>query len=551
MIRSRSFSIYLLKDGWNETNALRDDHKLSPEVQADSLPRGASLFVMDTPPRAPWWRGYFGVRAQLNQTFKGAIVFLPVEGRVFALSFGHVRHNLKEGGYEYDFGLRVTLNCVDPDRIKNTDVLDPGAARRQRTQVSVDSDLTYFDLDRDSTVLRSLTGKVAPEYADVIGHVTGAMSLRFSSRVRSDELPKLCATLLGIYRRDDYKTTFPGLHSIVPVRDPVVIDALNARALVALKERDPSVALGVPDLIEYRDTSCFRFFGMGGSEVYDDVAIDLYYEYLESRNSSALESMVVEDLKRHQLALTGVDGRQRIKQYSIFRSLVFDTMLDGDESRTYYLSEGHWYAVGGNYVERLDDYLDRFCVEVVLPDYNHRDEEEYNRDVAVGCDAMLCLDRANFAPSGETPMEPCDLYYVADGEAVFAHIKRWRSSGEFSHLVNQGVNAIRLLKGEGGAVGRLKAVIAEKVAGKVRMDWEGPLERGAFRVLFGIVADKDVSLGSKNLPLFSRISLRRGIQELRPMGVSVGFGFIRDASPQVIGRKVPRKSNKVARRHGV
>ena len=78
---------------------------------------------------------------------------------------------------------------------------------------------------------------------------------------------------------------------------------------------------------------------------------------------------------------------------------------------------------------------------------NTVDEGEYNRDVAARSDTMLCLDRANFAPSGETPIEPCDLYYVADGEAVFGHIKRWRSSGEFSHLINQGVNAIRLFEG--------------------------------------------------------------------------------------------------------
>ena len=212
--------MYLLKHGRDETNALRDDHQLSLEVPAANLPPGASLFVMDTPPQAPWWREYFGVRAELNQSFKGALVFLPIEGRIFALAFGHVRHNLREGSYEYDFGLRVTLNCVDPERIKNTDVLDPGAARRQRTQVSVDSDLTYFDIDRDSTVLRSLTGKVAPEYAGLIGNVTGAKSLRFSSRLRSDELPELCATLLEIYKRDDYKATFPGMHSIVTVRDP-------------------------------------------------------------------------------------------------------------------------------------------------------------------------------------------------------------------------------------------------------------------------------------------------------------------------------------------
>jgi uncharacterized protein (TIGR04141 family) len=51
--------------------------------------------------------------------------FLPVDDRCFALSFGHVHHNLKEVSYEYDFGLRVTLNCVDPHELKARTHLNP------------------------------------------------------------------------------------------------------------------------------------------------------------------------------------------------------------------------------------------------------------------------------------------------------------------------------------------------------------------------------------------------------------------------------------------
>src|SRR5690606_34621386 len=127
------------------------------------LPENATLFVLDSAPREPWWKSYFGVTMPLNQVSKGALIFLPVGDRCFALSFGHVAHNLKDTSYEYDFGLRVTLNSLDPTKLKSTDVLDPGAARRQRTQVPVDSDLTYFDFDRDSAILKSLTGKVKDE----------------------------------------------------------------------------------------------------------------------------------------------------------------------------------------------------------------------------------------------------------------------------------------------------------------------------------------------------------------------------------------------------
>src|ERR1700730_8009067 len=141
MSKSRSFSIYLLKRGFDASDALKADHVLDSGVDASELPEGASLFVLDNPPPERWWKGYFGLAKPLTQTSKGALIFLPVGQHCFALSFGHVFHNLKVESYEYDFGLRVTLNSVDPKKLKSTDILEPGAARRQRTQVAMESDL--------------------------------------------------------------------------------------------------------------------------------------------------------------------------------------------------------------------------------------------------------------------------------------------------------------------------------------------------------------------------------------------------------------------------
>ncbi len=44
-----------------------------------------------------------------------------------------------------------TLNSLDPNKLKSLDSLIPENARRQRTQLPVGSDLTYFDFDRDGS----------------------------------------------------------------------------------------------------------------------------------------------------------------------------------------------------------------------------------------------------------------------------------------------------------------------------------------------------------------------------------------------------------------
>src|SRR6185312_16268630 len=92
MAKTRSFSIYLLKDGYNAANALREDHALDGGADALRLPDGASLFVFDGEPRPPWWRSYFGIQIDLTQASKGALVFLPVGDRTFVACFGHVAH---------------------------------------------------------------------------------------------------------------------------------------------------------------------------------------------------------------------------------------------------------------------------------------------------------------------------------------------------------------------------------------------------------------------------------------------------------------------------
>jgi uncharacterized protein (TIGR04141 family) len=63
-------------------------------------------------------------------------------------------HQLKDESYEYDFGLRTTLNAVDPDKIKSTDIFKLENARRQRIQTPVASNLNLFDFEQDESIIK-------------------------------------------------------------------------------------------------------------------------------------------------------------------------------------------------------------------------------------------------------------------------------------------------------------------------------------------------------------------------------------------------------------
>jgi len=112
--KTRPFSIFLLKREFDATNALNDEHALEKITTATKTPKGSTLYILDSEPKQPWWKTYLGIRQNLLQTSKGALLFLPVAGRCFALTFGNVSHNMKDNAYEYDFGLLVTLKQPGP-----------------------------------------------------------------------------------------------------------------------------------------------------------------------------------------------------------------------------------------------------------------------------------------------------------------------------------------------------------------------------------------------------------------------------------------------------
>ncbi len=545
MSKSRSFSIYLLKEDKKATNSLKADHQLGKEVAATNLPEGSTLFVLDNSPHPPWWKSYFGVTKDLNQVTQGALIFLPVGERCFALSFGHVFHNLEDTAYEYDFGLRVTLNSVDPEKLKSTDILEPGADRRQRTQVPVDSDLSFFDFDRDSTILKSLTGKVKSEHKKLFKHATGSSNLRISSSLAAGELTELCEKLLELYGSDDYKTTFPDIQNIAPVRDPILISKLNEKLLEAFKAKDESLNLTVPDIINYRDNVFSTFSGCGTGDLYEDVFMGRYYSYLEARGQD-INDIGLEEFKKHQLRLVDEDNAPKGDSYSILKCFVFDTSLPNGAG-TYHLTEGNWYKVENDYVAKLQGDLDPLCADLPLPVYNHKTEGEYNRAVADNDGTYLCFDKKNISPDGQSQIEPCDLYAVVDELGTFYHIKVSTFSAKLSHLFNQGVNSLEILKMEEAARVKLGALVDDvAISDAKKTGFKTPLTDQDYSVVFGIVTHKDKGQKSLNLPLFSRISLRRNLKSLQLMSVPARYGFVEDQSPKKAGKKKKRKPRKAA-----
>lgn len=539
--RTRPFSIFLLKPNFDASNSLKEENCLSDAITSDLLPEGSSIFILDTPPKEPWWKGYFEIQQPLLQASKGALVFIPVQNNFFALSFGHVFHNLKDNCYEYDFGLRVTLNSLDPQKLKSADIMDPGASRRKRTQVPAATDLTFLDFDSNTEIIRSITGAVRSEFSELFKNATGSASLKVGLKVKLEDLQNICETLLNLYFSEEYLVSFPNVGKIRPEKDPDIVQELDNKLLHNFIEKNDDLSLSIPDIVDYRDNTCCLFQGRGGiASVYADVSLEAFYEYLGGDYD--LSSLTIEKLKSFSIALCDADGNIS-RAYSIYNCLLLDV---ADQDKVFHICEGGWYRFDAGYIKELKTYLDAKCENTELIDYNHDimlngishySEGNYNNSVAQAVSKFICLDQTDMSPAGSSQIEPCDLYSVSasattgDKIATLYHIKISTRSSQLSHLFNQGTNSAELLILEHTCRSALKRLITEKIGSNNAREYCEPIDSQRLKVVYGVITRKDPAALSDNLPLFSKLSLMRCFKSLELMRTPAVLTYIPDVSP--------------------
>ena len=455
---------------------------------------------------------------------------MPAHGRNFALTFGHVAHFLKDESYEFDFGLKVTLNCVDPEKLKNIDAHEPGLDRHRRTQTPIGSDLTYFDFDNDTTILKSLTGHVKEEYCALFRTSTGTKSLRVSLSIASDDIIGLLVKLLQIYEKNDYLQSFPNVRNISPVHDPEILHQLYGKLISAIRSDRENLLLSVPDLVDYESIVHFRYIGFGHRKHHDfeNVYLNDYFQELK-RCQVKVEEIELSDLKKHVLQLRDDNGSV-VGKYSILKSLIFDTTLD-QNSDSFHYADGNWYQVEQDFISNLNTEVDNYKVTLNLPPFKQATEYDYNQSVATAIPHFICLDRKLIQIRGESSFELCDLCSMQNDEVKFVHVKRSTRSAGLSHLFNQGVNSIQLTLHIGKPVlDQVRNLVSTQLSDDDVNKILRAVKERSVKVIFGIVTSRNQSAISANLPLFSRVSLRQAMRTLDLLGIEARYGFINNDS---------------------
>jgi len=422
-----------------------------------------------------------------------------VAGRLFAVVFGQGRHLLRDGSYEERFGLRVTLNSVDPDSLRAVDVstLDANPFHGTR-QASREATLGEFGINLDQDILRAVTGR--PIEGRLGRQMAGVDSLSVRVRVDLTSLPSLLKQYLQKSGDLAYREKFRWVDHVAEVRDKPREEQLFLQLVKVIDGRKAGVWAAIPERIEWTNFDSFRFGSMSNGRSYDDITLDRILDCLDG------EPISLESLQRGSVYCMAEDNPHPVHKWTFLKCLTAELNQDGS---MYLLNAGKWYRVSADFVDEIERDLTALLPESPpsLPVWGDENEGEYNARVAGGSDGHLMLmDKVMIShPGMASPIEFCDLF--SDERRLF-HVKRYGQSSVLSHLFMQGlVSANSLL-----ADAQFRLAVNQRLPPSHQLP--DPNTRpmpSTYEVVFAIGSSE---IGPVRLPFFSRVTLRNVVRSL-------------------------------------
>ena len=526
-IRKEKLSIYLARDASKSNSELIKVENAKDAIKLDVVEvESSELYIKKEPPKKPPpWTKLFTSSRQVDEnafgasSSVGAVYVIRAHENTFILSFGTGFHLLKSDAIERDFGLKVTLNSVDPDKLRSLDKAsydhNPLNSRTQSTQ---DVDIFNLHLDSEMEMLYAITG--SSKVKEFGSHVTGRDALTIAVEIDLNGLSRILKECILRYKAK-LPEKFGWVENINRVRDLDEIEILDQELDTLLTSSNLSnFWLGEPEVVDWENQIGYSFDLYAKTPRYIVLSLDDYINHLDGRNLS------VESLKQDVVHVNDSEYKS-VKSWPVYRCLYAEIDYGSDH---YILRNGLWYKVNNDFVKIVDEYLsDLNYYHFDFPTYNHDREEDYNQSVAKSYSEFCLMDKKNIKIGGPyDKVEHCDL--IKDG-TDFVHVKYYRSSSTLSHLFAQGLIAAEAFVKDAWYRKQLNPKLPDSIK---LADPEARPEPKNYRVVYAIATDKSIP---NELPFFSKVTLKNALKTLRALDYKVELARI-DVDPTLLVKKM-------------
>lgn len=434
----------------------------------------------------------------------------------FVISFGHAWQRLEPQWVEFNFGRRVALNAVPPDRVlevNSEQVFAKWHLARERSPRA--TSVKEFALEHDRDLVVALEG--TPLDPILGGTVRGSTSLRLSIPMASLGPALDLATTL--FAKDDYKKRWPEIDNIVPVSDDAVTGALDALLDADLRSGvAASKAILFTPAFRQGDVTSAEGYAFGRLTKNSAKAPYLLYSAWElflNKDGRTPSLITARESPVHLFDTSG----DNIERKTVYDCLGYELTHD---DRQYVLSSGRWFAATDDFMSTVNKSISALQDSPSpLPAWDGKQSEgEYNAQCCAAGE-LLHFD-AKLIPfgGGQSKFEFCDFMHPKEKILFFAKIPT--RSSDCSHLVEQVRRTVELLFGLDGAFRRkLKKVLETHYYHSPRAWLDQRPRPGEWKLCL-------VSLGreKKKLPFFAKCGIRRLVKTLEQIGHPVFFSSV-------------------------
>lgn len=509
-----SLSIYLIKNKDLQDLELVKLDKADAPIDLDIGDGQARLYVKtDVVRQQPPWTQLFTALPEVpDDTFGrpnsvGAVLIYRAADATFLLSFGMGQHLVQQDAVERDFGLRVTLNSVNPNELR---ALDKATYTHRplvsRNQSSRGVDIFDLDVDGESEMLYAITG--LSQDPQLGPRVTGRDALTIQLAVQADALPALLAHALTRYRAQ-LPAAFEWVDNVQRVRDPDFLHLLDSVLDDMLVQPNGAMLwMGEPEIVDWEQVAGYQFDLRARTPMHPTLDLD----HLTAHLHAAGESLCVDSLRRHWVHLVDAN-HQPLKTWHAYRCLNAEI---SEDDATYVLRNGNWLKVKPSFAAQVDESLRTLSIrDLALPEFQHASEGEYNDHVATTDASYYNLDANTIRLGGSyDKIEFCDL--IKDHRTLI-HVKFYRSSSTLSHLFAQGhVAAETFVKDE-----QFRERLNIKLPAASRLaDPQARPDARQYSVIYAIATNKTLPA---ELPFFSKVTLKNATRTLRALNYDVAL----------------------------
>ncbi|MGR3887258.1 TIGR04141 family sporadically distributed protein [Pseudomonas sp. 1152_12] len=525
--RKEKLSIYLAKSAKSDDLELLKLENAKPAIRLEIQGiENANLYIKREPPiHAPPWTQIFTSRKEVsaddfgNSSSVGAALVINFLQQKFIITFGTGFHLLNEETIERDFGLRVTLNSVDPDKLRSLDKSSyDHNPLNSRTQSTKEVDIFDLRMDSEIEILSTVTGSSTVK---IFGsHITGRDAFTVITPLDLDHLSQILEEALSRYKQK-LPEIFEWVENINRVRDLDHIDILDLELENLFNGPNlENFWLGEPEIVDWENQIGYSFDLYARTERHVVLELKHLIDHLKSKSAP----LSIESLKQTQVHIND-NLYKPVKSWPAYKCLYAEISYSGEN---YILRNASWYKINSDFVKTIDDHLSSLITySGPLPRYEEDREEDYNLKLLLD-PAFELLDKKNIKIGGAyDKLEFCDV--IRNGNELI-HVKYYRSSSTLSHLFSQGCVSAEAFVRDVEFRKKLNAKLPKAIQ---LADPEPRPNPSDYKIVYAIATTKKLPM---ELPFFSKVTLKNALKILRGLDYQVEIVAI-EVDPKLLIKK--------------